>query len=73
MGENMNKTDVTAAFEQSSFLYGGNAKFIEDLYSKFKANPAAVDTHWRQFFSEIENGTKPGTIVGTRQLAACAR
>ena len=59
MGENMNKTDVTAAFEQSSFLYGGNAKFIEDLYSKFKANPAAVDTHWRQFFSEIENGTKP--------------
>ncbi len=55
----MNKTDLTAAFEQSSFLYGGNAKFIEDLYSTFKENPAAVDTHWRQFFSEVENGATP--------------
>ncbi len=52
----MNKTDVTAAFEQSSFLYGGNAKFVEELYNTFKQNPAAVDIHWRQFFSELENG-----------------
>ncbi len=55
----MNKTDVTAAFEQSSFLYGGNAKYVEELYSNFKQNPAAVDVHWRQFFSEIENGARP--------------
>ena len=52
----MNKTDLTAAFEQSSFLYGGNARYVEYLYNTFKQNPAAVDTHWRQFFSEIENG-----------------
>ena len=55
----MNKTDVTAAFEQSSFLYGGNAKYVEELYNNFKQNPAAVDAHWRQFFSEIENGARP--------------
>ena len=55
----MNKTDVTAAFEQSSFLYGGNAKYVEELYTNFKDNPAAVDPHWRQFFSEIENGATP--------------
>src|SRR5665213_944972 len=55
----MNKTDLTTAFEQSSLLYGGNAKFVEDLYSTFKQNPAAVDIHWRQFFSELENGAIP--------------
>ncbi len=55
----MNKTDVTAAFEQSSFLYGGNAKYVEELYTNFKDNPAAVDPHWRQFFSEIETGPTP--------------
>ncbi len=59
MGENMNKTDVTAAFEQSSFLYGGNAKFIEELYTTFKSNPAAVDVHWRQFFAGLEDGMAP--------------
>ncbi len=55
----MNKTDVTAAFEQSSFLYGGNAKFVEELYNTYQQNPAAVDIHWRQFFSELDNGVKP--------------
>ena len=55
----MNKTDVTAAFEQSSFLYGTNAKFVEELYAKFKADPAAVDVHWRQFFASLEDGMAP--------------
>ncbi|HTN98587.1 MAG TPA: 2-oxoglutarate dehydrogenase E1 component [Nordella sp.] len=49
----MNKTDLTTAFEQTSFLYGGNAQFIEQLYEKFLANPAAVDPAWRQFFSTL--------------------
>ena len=39
----MNKTDLTTAFEQTSFLYGGNAQFIEHLYAKYLENPATVD------------------------------
>jgi 2-oxoglutarate dehydrogenase E1 component len=49
----MNKTDQRAAFEETSFLYGGNARFVEDLYAKFLANPSAVDAHWRQFFASL--------------------
>ena len=41
----MNKTEATAAFEETSFLYGGNAQFIEDLYARYLQNPAAVDAH----------------------------
>ncbi len=49
----MNKTDLTAAFEQTSFLYGGNAQFIENLYARYLENPAAVDPHWRQYFAGL--------------------
>jgi 2-oxoglutarate dehydrogenase E1 component len=51
----MNKTDLITAFEQSSFLYGGNAHFIEGLYARYLENPAAVDTHWRQFFAGLQD------------------
>jgi 2-oxoglutarate dehydrogenase E1 component len=49
----MNKTDLTTAFEQTSFLYGGNAQYIEQLYATYLENPAAVDPHWRQFFASL--------------------
>ena len=51
----MNKTDLSTAFEQTSFLYGGNAQFIEQLYARYLENPAAVDDHWRQFFASLED------------------
>ena len=51
----MNKTDLTTAFEQTSFLYGGNAQFVEQLYAKFLENPAAVDPAWRQFFATLDD------------------
>ena len=54
----MNKTDLTTAFEQTSFLYGGNAQFIEQLYAKYLENPAAVDQHWRQFFAGLEDSAE---------------
>ncbi len=50
----MNKTDVTAAFEQSSFLYGGNAKFVEDLFQQYLINPASVDPNWRVYFQSLD-------------------
>ncbi|MBL8790910.1 MAG: 2-oxoglutarate dehydrogenase E1 component [Rhizobiales bacterium] len=52
----MNKTEATAAFEETSFLYGGNAQFIEDLYARYLKDPAAVDAHWRNFFANMADG-----------------
>jgi 2-oxoglutarate dehydrogenase E1 component len=60
----MNKPDLTTAFEQTSFLYGGNAQFIEDLYAKYLDNPSAVDPNWRQFFSGLADETE----VAKRQV-----
>jgi 2-oxoglutarate dehydrogenase E1 component len=55
----MNKTEATAAFEETSFLYGGNAAFVEQLYSKYRENSAAVDAHWRNFFDAMEGSAAP--------------
>ena len=49
----MNKAELAAAFEETSFLYGGNAKFVEDLYTRYLENPAAVDSHWRHYFDNL--------------------
>ncbi|MFO0991391.1 MAG: 2-oxoglutarate dehydrogenase E1 component [Hyphomicrobiales bacterium] len=49
----MNKTDLPTAFEQTSFLYGGNARFIEELYGRYLDNPGSVDAHWRAFFASL--------------------
>lgn len=40
--------------EQTSFLYGGNSSFIEELYARYLADPASVDASWRAYFDELE-------------------
>ena len=32
----MSRQDANAIFAHTSFLYGGNAAYIEDLYAKFE-------------------------------------
>ena len=39
----MSRQDANAAFARTSFLYGGNADYIEDLYARYEADPQAVD------------------------------
>ena len=50
----MSRQDANAAFARTSFLYGGNAAYIEDLYAKFESDPAAVDAEWRDFFQSLK-------------------
>src|SRR5260370_2327466 len=39
--------------EQTSFLFGANAPFIEELYARFLEDPARVDADWRTFFEAL--------------------
>jgi 2-oxoglutarate dehydrogenase E1 component len=51
----MSRQDANAVFAHTSFLYGGNAAYIEDLYAKYEADPAAVDAEWREFFESLKD------------------
>ncbi len=51
----MSRQDVNAAFVRTSFLYGGNAAYVEQLHSRYEANPASVDAEWRAFFESLKD------------------
>jgi 2-oxoglutarate dehydrogenase E1 component len=51
----MSRQDANAAFARTSFLYGGNATYIEDLYAKYEKDPAAVGAEWREFFQSLKD------------------
>jgi 2-oxoglutarate dehydrogenase E1 component len=51
----MSRQDANAAFALTSFLYGGNGAYIEDLYARYRADPGAVDAEWRAFFDSLKD------------------
>src|SRR6202163_71276 len=51
----MSRQDANSAFARTSFLYGGNASYIEDLYAKYETDPAAVDAEWQELFRSLKD------------------
>ena len=41
-------------FLDNSYLFGGNAPFIEDLYESYLVNPASVPEEWREYFDKMQ-------------------
>jgi 2-oxoglutarate dehydrogenase E1 component len=54
----MSRQDANAAFALTSFLYGGNAPYIEDLYARYEADPKAVDAEWQSFFQSLKDDAR---------------
>jgi 2-oxoglutarate dehydrogenase E1 component len=38
---------------ETSFLYGGNAGFVEDLQSRWAKDPSSVEPSWAEFFASL--------------------
>ena len=74
----MSRQDANAAFALTSFLYGTNAAYIDDLYARYEKDPDSVDAEWQEFFKSLKDaaGRRPqerrGPVLGPRQLAAAA-
>ena len=41
----------------TSFLYGGNSAFVEDLYARWAGDPGSVEPSWRAFFAAFHEQT----------------
>ena len=59
------------AFALSSFLYGGNATYLEDLYARYRDDPSSVDQGWHAFFSSLRD--EPGTVRKNAEGASWRR
>jgi 2-oxoglutarate dehydrogenase E1 component len=46
---------INQVLAETSFLYGGNAAFVEDLYARWSQNPDSVEPSWRAFFANLHD------------------
>ena len=51
---------LNQVFAETSFLYGGNAVFIEQMQERWAADPNSVSPEWRAFFEQLMD--KPDVV-----------
>jgi 2-oxoglutarate dehydrogenase E1 component len=52
---------INEVLAETSFLYGGNAAFVEDLYAQWAADPNSVEPSWRAFFATLGDRAEDAT------------
>jgi 2-oxoglutarate dehydrogenase E1 component len=48
-------------FSLTSFLYGGNASYVEELQAQYEKDPDSVDAEWRSFFDSLKD--EPDDVI----------
>ena len=62
---------IAPLLSDTSFLYGGNGAFVEDLYARFAADPASVPESWRVYFGAF--GEPAGDVAASMHEPGWAR
>jgi len=48
-------TSVYAAYQGNTYLFGGNAPYVEEMYENYLANPGSVPDNWRGYFDALQH------------------
>ena len=48
------------AFQSNSYLFGGNAPYVEELYESYLNNPGSVPERWREYFDNLQHDDPNG-------------
>jgi 2-oxoglutarate dehydrogenase E1 component len=46
---------VYQAYRGNTYLFGGNAPYVEELYENYLANPGSVPDNWRDYFDALQH------------------
>jgi 2-oxoglutarate dehydrogenase E1 component len=46
---------VYQAYQDNTYLFGGNAPYVEEMYENYLANPGSVPDSWREYFDALQN------------------
>ncbi len=46
---------VYQAYQANTYLFGGNAPYVEEMYENYLANPGSVPDSWRDYFDALQN------------------
>ena len=53
----------------SSYLFGGNAPYVEELYEAYLDNPGSVPDNWRTYFDQLQHQPAVDGLESTRDQA----
>lgn len=56
-------------FQANSYLFGGNAPYVEELYENYLDNPASVPDQWRTYFDALQHVPATDGSENTRDVA----
>jgi len=48
----------------SSYLFGSNTPYVEELYEKYLDNPGSIEPAWRDYFDKLANLPGAGAYLG---------
>ena len=51
----MSETNVYQAYSGNTYLFGGNAPYVEEMYENYLANPGSVPDTWRDYFDALQH------------------
>jgi 2-oxoglutarate dehydrogenase E1 component len=54
---------------QNSYLFGGNAPYVEELYEAYLDNPGSVPDNWRNYFDQLQHMPATDGQEATRDQA----
>ncbi len=54
---------------ETSYLFGSNAPYVEELYENYLQDPSSVDEKWRAFFDQMQNTPASDGNVTTYDVA----
>ena len=46
---------IYAAYEGNTYLFGGNAPYVEEMYENYLSNPGSVPDNWREYFDALQH------------------
>lgn len=48
-------SSVYSAYQGNTYLFGGNAPYVEEMYENYLSNPGSVPDNWRAYFDALQN------------------
>ena len=48
-------SSIYVAYKGNSYLFGGNAPYVEEMYEKYLENPGSVPDNWRDYFDALQH------------------
>src|SRR4029450_1970269 len=42
-------------YRSNTYLFGGNAPYVEEMYENYLSNPGSVPDNWRAYFDALQN------------------